>query len=177
MPSRAPFPTPPRVRRLFSPFPVIFRSTTNSPRTYWSQFDSLWNDHERWRFLSWAGEHPKRYLAGAISVGTVDQALLSALMVSHSHLRATSLLRQFLVVDEVHASDAYMATILREVLRFHLAAGGHAMLLSATLGSRAATALISAGERFAPKPPPLAEADESSVSKRDNGCRETSRLP
>jgi len=124
-----------------------------------AQFDSLWNDHERWRFLSWAGEHPKRYLAGAISVGTVDQALLSALMVSHSHLRATSLLRQFLVVDEVHASDAYMATILREVLRFHLAAGGHAMLLSATLGSRAATTLISAGERFAPKPPPLDEAE------------------
>jgi len=101
--------------------------------------DVLWPDDEvaRWRFRRWAAEHPKRYLAGAISVGTIDQALLSALAVSHSHLRATSLLRQFLVVDEVHASDAYMTSILLEVLRFHLAAGGHALLLSATLGSRA----------------------------------------
>lgn len=124
-------------------------------------FETLYPDDDaaRSRFRRWAAEHPKRYLAGAISVGTVDQALLSAMMVSHAHLRATSLLRQFLVVDEVHASDAYMATILREVLRFHLAAGGHALLLSATLGSRAATALGSAGDRFAPKVPPLAEAE------------------
>ncbi len=111
-----------------------------------AQFESLWADEGRFRFLSWAAEHPKRYLAGAISVGTVDQALLSALAVSHSHLRATSLLRQFLVVDEVHASDAYMTVVLHEVLRFHLAAGGHAMLLSATLGSRAATELLAAAQ-------------------------------
>nr|MBK7064088.1 hypothetical protein [Deltaproteobacteria bacterium] len=39
------------------------------------------------------------------------------------------------MVDEVHASDAYMTTLLREVLRFHRAAGGYALLMSATLGS------------------------------------------
>ncbi len=145
-------------------------------------FETLYPDDEaaRWRFRRWAGEHPKRYLAGAISVGTVDQALLSALMVSHSHLRATSLLRQFLVVDEVHASDSYMATILREVLRFHLAAGGHAMLLSATLGSRAATALTSLRERSARKPPPLAEAEQlpyPSLTTVVSGRNDTVREP
>lgn len=124
-------------------------------------FEALYPDDEnaRWRFRHWASEHPKRYLAGAISVGTIDQALLSALVVSHSHLRATSLLRQLLVVDEVHASDAYMTTILREVLRFHLAAGGHSLLLSATLGSAAAESLISAGEPFPRNPPRLTEAE------------------
>ena len=123
-------------------------------------FETLHPDDEaaRFRFRRWAGEHPKRYLAGAISVGTVDQALLSALMVSHAHLRATSLLRQFLVVDEVHASDAYMTTILREVLRFHLAAGGHALLLSATLGAHAAAGLAGAAQSSRPKTPPLADA-------------------
>ena len=80
-------------------------------------------------------------------------------MVSHSHLRATPLLRQFLVVDEVHASDAYMTTILCEVLRFHLAAGGYGMLLSATLGSRAAVSLVSASHDVPPKIPPRAEAE------------------
>lgn len=125
-------------------------------------FETLWNDDERarLRYRRWAGERPKRYLAATVGVGTVDQALLSALMVSHSHLRATSLLRQLLVVDEVHASDTYMATVLREVLRFHLAAGGHALLLSATLGSRAAVRLIAATQPSEPKIPTLAEAEK-----------------
>lgn len=100
-------------------------------------FEVLWNDDnkERTRHRGWAAEHPKRYLAGPVVVGTIDQVLLSSLRVGHSHMRATALLRQFLVVDEVHASDAYMNRILEEVLRFHLAAGGHAFLMSATLGS------------------------------------------
>lgn len=100
-------------------------------------FEVLWADdlRERMRHRGWAAEHPKRYLAGAIVVGTIDQVLLSSLRVGHSHMRATALLRQLLVVDEVHASDTYMNAILEEVLRFHLSAGGHAFLMSATLGS------------------------------------------
>lgn len=99
---------------------------------------ALWDeDDRRWRYLSWASERPKRYLAGAVAVGTVDQVLLSALAVDHSHLRAASLLRHLVVVDEVHASDAYMSTLLEAVLERHLEAGGHAMLMSATLGERA----------------------------------------
>ena len=100
-------------------------------------FEVLWNDDldRRFRFRAWASEHPKRFLAGAVAVGTIDQALLSTLMVDHAHLRATSLLRQLLVVDEVHASDAYMTRLLEGVLSHHLAAGGHALLMSATLGS------------------------------------------
>ncbi len=107
-------------------------------------FGVLWNDNnqERWRYRGWAAEHPKRYLAGAIVVGTIDQVLLSAIAVSHAHLRATSLLRHLLVVDEVHASDAYMTRILEEVLDRHLKAGGHALLMSATLGSRARESLL-----------------------------------
>jgi CRISPR-associated endonuclease/helicase Cas3 len=34
-----------------------------------------------------------------VAVGTVDQMLLSSLMVSHAQLRATALLRHLLVVD------------------------------------------------------------------------------
>lgn len=100
-------------------------------------FEVLWNDDqkERARHRGWASEQPKRYLAGSVVVGTIDQVLLSSLRVGHAHLRATALLRHLLVVDEVHASDAYMNRILEEVLGFHLMAGGHAFLMSATLGS------------------------------------------
>jgi len=112
-------------------------------------FEVLWNDddRERFRFRGWAAENPKRFLAGPIAVGTIDQALLSALMVSHAHLRATALMRHLLIIDEVHASDAYMVALMREVLINHLAAGAHAMLMSATLGSSARTRLLSAVDR------------------------------
>lgn len=102
-------------------------------------FRVLWDDDDSWRWHArgWAAESPKRYLAGTVAVGTVDQVLLSALQVKHAHLRASSLLRHFLVVDEVHASDTYMDRLLETVLDYHLEAGGHAMLMSATLGSSA----------------------------------------
>jgi CRISPR-associated endonuclease/helicase Cas3 len=68
-------------------------------------------------------------------------------MVGHAHLMATALLRHLLVVDEVHASDAYMQRLLEDVLERHLAAGGHALLLSATLGGEARERLLRAGGR------------------------------
>lgn len=108
------------------------------------EFRVLWKDDrddtaraQSLRHRGWAAEHPKRYLAASIAVGTIDQCLLSTLMTDHAHLRATTLMRSLLVVDEVHASDAYMTALLREVLRFHRAAGGHALLMSATLGAAA----------------------------------------
>jgi CRISPR-associated endonuclease/helicase Cas3 len=120
-------------------------------------FRVLWPD-EPLRDRGWAAERPKRYLAGTIAVGTVDQALLSALTVSHSHLRATSLLRHLLVVDEVHASDAYMTRILEDVLDYHLAAGGHALLMSATLGAAARERLLAPTKMERSLPPPSPEA-------------------
>jgi CRISPR-associated endonuclease/helicase Cas3 len=122
-------------------------------------FEVLWNDDEdrRFRYRGWAAENPKRFLAGSIVVGTIDQVLLSTLMVGHAHLRATALLRHLLVVDEVHASDAYMTRLLEEVLSFHLASGGHALLMSATLGAEAKHRLLQAASGTF-ELPPLAEA-------------------
>ncbi len=85
----------------------------------------------------WAAESPKRFLAAPIAVGTIDQALFSALQVPHAHLRHALLTRSLLVVDEVHASDPYMTVLLERLLKAHLRCGGHALLLSATLGSSA----------------------------------------
>jgi CRISPR-associated endonuclease/helicase Cas3 len=83
----------------------------------------------------WASENPKRFLTAQIAVGTVDQAMLGSLKVKNAHMRAASLARNLLVVDEVHASDTYMSEILAATLDAHLGAGGYALLMSATLGS------------------------------------------
>ena len=111
-----------------------------------SRFETLWLDTaaESAAHRRWAAEHPKRALAAAAAaaVGTIDQALLSSLPVRHAHLRGAALLRALIVADEVHASDAYMTELLTGVLRRHVDAGGHALLLSATLGSEARDRLL-----------------------------------
>jgi CRISPR-associated endonuclease/helicase Cas3 len=102
-------------------------------------FKVLWADNpdDQKAQTRWAAESSKRFLAAPLAVGTVDQALSGALQVRHAHMRHSLLTRSLLVVDEVHASDAYMATLLSHLLKAHLNAGGHALLLSATLGSSA----------------------------------------
>jgi CRISPR-associated endonuclease/helicase Cas3 len=96
-------------------------------------FAVQWNDDsdapERW-----AAERPKRFLAATIAVGTIDQALLGAVRTKHAHMRGAALMRHLLVVDEVHASSVYAGELLKYLLRAHVDAGGHALLLSATLG-------------------------------------------
>ncbi|MDK3074686.1 CRISPR-associated helicase Cas3' [Sedimentitalea sp. JM2-8] len=94
-------------------------------------FRVLWDDDR----THWAAEHPTRFLAAPIAVGTIDQALLAGLRVKHAPLRAAALTRSLLVIDEVHASDAYMNAVARPLVAGHVALGGHALLMSATLGS------------------------------------------
>ncbi|MFJ5486506.1 CRISPR-associated helicase Cas3' [Hansschlegelia beijingensis] len=115
-------------------------------------FGVQWNEESRSDTL-WAAERPKRFLAAQIAVGTIDQALLGAIRVRHAHLRGAALLRHLLVVDEVHASDRYMERLLKTLLDGHLAAGGHALLLSATLGAGMRARLCGVAV------PPLVEAE------------------
>ena len=122
------------------------------------RFQVEWEDEpgdEDTRLARWSAESSRHFLSAPAAVGTVDQALLAALKVKWAHLRGSALSRSLLVVDEAHASDAYMTELLRALLRDHLAVGGHALLMSATLGSAARLALTDRRPR--PDPPPLDE--------------------
>ena len=118
-------------------------------------FEVLWSDSadEQQAHRRWAAESSKRFLAATIAVGTIDQALLAALQVRHAHLRHALLARSLLVVDEVHASDAYMSALLEHLLRAHRRAGGQALLLSATLGSNARARFQVLAHADRPTPP------------------------
>ena len=108
-------------------------------------YNPWWDDHhgaER----PWATETPKRFLSAQIAVGTVDQAMMGTLRVKNAHMRAACLARNLLVVDEVHASDAYVRRILQALLQAHLGTGGYALLMSATLGYSARREWMSAGK-------------------------------
>ncbi|ROH84517.1 CRISPR-associated helicase/endonuclease Cas3 [Pseudomethylobacillus aquaticus] len=82
---------------------------------------------------AWLASSRKRVFLGQVGVCTVDQVLLSVLPVRHKFVRGFGLNKSVLIVDEVHAYDAYMYGLLGEVLKNQQACGGSAVLLSATL--------------------------------------------
>ena len=82
---------------------------------------------------AWLAQSRKRAFLGQVGVCTVDQTLLSVLPVRHRFVRGFALARSVLIVDEVHAYDAYMHELLVEVLQQQRQAGASAILLSATL--------------------------------------------
>ena len=125
------------------------------------KFEVFWEDEpdEETRLGRWSAESARKFLSAPAAVGTVDQVLLAGLRVKWAHLRAASLSRSLLVVDEVHASDAYMTALLHGVLQGHLALGGHALLMSATLGATARSKFMSRSARSSPPGP--AEAEET----------------
>lgn len=86
---------------------------------------------------TWSTSDMRKYLSGEVVVGTIDQALLAALAVRFAHQRLACLSRHLLVIDEVHAHDDYVLETLRVLLDAHRSAGGIALLMSATLPSRA----------------------------------------
>ncbi|MEU7942402.1 CRISPR-associated helicase Cas3' [Microbispora bryophytorum] len=75
----------------------------------------------------------KRGLLAHLSVGTIDQALLAVLRGRHNVLRMLGLAGKVLVVDEVHAYDAYMQGLLKRLLTWLGALKVPVVLLSATL--------------------------------------------
>jgi CRISPR-associated endonuclease/helicase Cas3 len=107
-------------------------------------------DHEDLERIRMWFAPAKRALLAPEGVGTVDQTLMAALKVKHGFLRLFGLSRKVLIVDEVHAYDAYMQTILQRLLHWCSALQIPVILLSATLSSGQKRALVKAYSGFEP---------------------------
>ena len=83
--------------------------------------------------IAWLADNRKKTLLSDAGVGTVDQALLSILPSRHQSLRLFGLGSKILLVDEVHAYDAYVNQLLKKLLTFQAYIGCSVILLSATL--------------------------------------------
>ncbi|WP_227590643.1 CRISPR-associated helicase Cas3' [Cereibacter sphaeroides] len=82
----------------------------------------------------WLAESRRRALLADVGVGTIDQALLSVLPVRHQTLRHFGLSSKILIEDEVHEmGEPYIGRELERLLQTHRAAGGSAILPTATL--------------------------------------------
>lgn len=86
----------------------------------------------------------KRGLLAPFAVGTVDQALLAALTTRHMFVRLFGLANKTVVIDEVHAYDAYMSQLLDRLIQWLRALGSNVVLLSATLPARRRKELLGA---------------------------------
>ena len=131
--------------------------------------------------------HKKQALLAPFGIGTVDQALLAALDTKHYFVRLFGLAGKVVVLDEVHAYDTYMQSLLGHLVTWLAACGSSVILLSATLPSRTREDLITA---FAlglgqSAPPPaekapyprltwLSGAGAGTLSIGDVPCRTTS---
>jgi CRISPR-associated endonuclease/helicase Cas3 len=75
----------------------------------------------------------RRGILAPFGVGTIDQALMSVLSTKHFFLRLFGLAGKTVIVDEVHAYDAYMSHLLDRLLEWLAALDCTVVLLSATL--------------------------------------------
>ncbi|MCM5704059.1 CRISPR-associated helicase Cas3' [Larsenimonas salina] len=92
----------------------------------------------------WLADSNKKALLADVGVGTIDQALMGGLPFRHQSLRLLGLSRKVLIIDEVHAFDHYMQTLLHQLLAHHARQGGSAILLTATLPRAMREALVAA---------------------------------
>ena len=91
--------------------------------------------------------YKKRGLLAPFGVGTVDQALMAVLQTRHYYLRLFGLAGKTVIIDEVHAYDAYMTVHLKNLLCWLAALGCSVVLLSATLPKSRRLDLIEAFEQ------------------------------
>ncbi len=96
---------------------------------------------------AWLADSRKKALLADVGVGTLDQVLLAVLPARHQSLRLLGLGRKVLLVDEVHAYDAYMQKLLDTLLEAHARQGGSVILLSATLPQTMRKNLVDAFHR------------------------------
>lgn len=81
---------------------------------------------------SWTDVSRQRLLTPS-AVGTVDQVMTAARLVRFESVRMAGLSSKVLIVDEIHAYDAYMITVIERLLQICNALGIPVILLSATL--------------------------------------------
>jgi len=86
----------------------------------------------------------RRAMLAEHGVGTIDQAMLAGMNAKFGFLRLYGLKNKVLVIDEVHAYDAYMSAIICRLLQWCSCLEISVILLSATLSSRQRGEMIEA---------------------------------
>lgn len=98
----------------------------------WLDDKKLFSDNSNSDGSSWLASSKKSLLA-PYGVGTIDQAMMASMRVKYGVLRLLGLAGKVLVVDEIHAYDVYMSTIINRLLQWCRDLRIPVVLMSATL--------------------------------------------
>ena len=93
---------------------------------------------------AWFAQNKKHGLLAPFAVGTIDQSLLAVLQTKHFFVGLFGLAGKVVVLDEVHAYDAYMSVLLVRLVEWLAALGCPVVLLSATLPAEKRRRLLEA---------------------------------
>lgn len=96
---------------------------------------------------AWIADDRRKVFLADVGIGTIDQALLGVLPSRFQALRLWGLSDRVLIIDEAHTYDAFVGRELENLLEFHVALGGSAIILSATLSTEARDRLAGAFQR------------------------------
>lgn len=96
---------------------------------------------------AWIADDRRKVFLADVGIGTIDQALLGVLPSRFQALRLWGLSDRVLIIDEAHTYDAFVGRELENLLEFHAALGGSAIILSATLSTAARDRLAAAFQR------------------------------
>ncbi|MBW7983475.1 CRISPR-associated helicase Cas3' [Enterobacillus tribolii] len=127
---------------------------------------------------AWFADSRKKALLAEVGVGTLDQLLMAVMPFRHQSLRLLGIRDKVLLLDEVHAYDAFMIRLLEGLLFFHAAQGGSAIILSATLNASLREKLLgafAAGAGFA-RVEPLPQAGYPWVSHLTSQTLQETRI-
>lgn len=89
----------------------------------------------------------KRPLLSPWGTGTIDQALMGILRSKHNFVRLLGLAGKTVVLDEIHAYDAYTSTLIESLLEWLAALGSPVVAMSATLSQKQRQAFLNAYSR------------------------------
>ncbi len=95
--------------------------------------DSTVSDNEQ-EYSDWM-KPDKRAILSPWAVGTIDQAMMAVMSVKYGVLHLLGLSGKVLVLDEIHAYDAYMSSIIIRLLEWCQALKIPVVMMSATLPS------------------------------------------
>lgn len=107
---------------------------------------NVWGEdgkREAVRSAAWFAQR-RRGLLSPYGVGTVDQALFGVMNVKHHFVRLWGLANKVVVLDEVHAYDAYTGSLIEYLLKWLKGLGCSVVLMSATLPTATRQALLKA---------------------------------
>lgn len=137
---------------------------------------------------AWLADDRRKALLADVGVGTIDQAVLAILPARFQALRLFGLARKVLILDEVHAYDAFVSQELERLIEWQATLGGSCVLLSATLPVAVRRRLISAFRRATGGPSidivetryplaTLASRDDFRAAAMEDSSERARRLP